>query len=260
MSTLKLVSSHLCPYVQRAAISLSEKSQPFERIYIDTSNKPDWFKEASPLGKVPLLMVDDDVIFESAVILEYLEDTTVPKLHPVEPLQRADHRAWIEFGSTVLADIAGFYRAPDATTFEQKRVLLSERFARLEQRLVAKLWFDGPTFSLVDAVFGPVFRYFDLFDDVSDFGILADKPKIARWREALSHRTSVQDAVAPDYPERLRAFVGSLDSHLAKLMPPPASRQPNVTRRSVHAANVVQHAGMAGSDRSNQLRGGGGDL
>ena len=37
MTTLKLISSHLCPYVQRAAIALAEKSQPFERVYVDTS-------------------------------------------------------------------------------------------------------------------------------------------------------------------------------------------------------------------------------
>jgi len=218
MSTLKLVSSHLCPYVQRAAISLAEKSQSFERIYIDTAHKPAWFKKASPLGKVPLLMVGDDVIFESAVILEYLEDTTVPKLHPSDPLVRADHRAWIEFGSTVLADIAGFYRALDPSTFEQKRVLLTERFARLEDRVVARPWFDGSAFSLVDSVFGPVFRYFDFFDAVSDFGILAGKPRIARWREALAQRPSVQGAVAPDYPQRLRSFIAALDSHLSRLM------------------------------------------
>ena len=52
-------------------------------------------------------------------------------------------------------------------------------------------WFDGENFSLVDAVFGPVFRYFDVFDDIGDFGILAGKPKLARWRAALAARPSV---------------------------------------------------------------------
>jgi glutathione S-transferase len=223
MSTLKLVSSHLCPYVQRAAIALAEKQEPFERIYIDTANKPDWFNDISPLGKVPLLIVDEDVVFESAVILEYLEDTITPRLHPVDPLRRADHRAWIEYGSTILSDLSGFYRATDQQTFEQKRALLTQRFARLEQRLVADSWFDGGRFSLVDAVFGPVFRYFDLFDQIAGFGILQDKPKIERWRSALAERPSVSGAVAFDYPERLSAFIRSLDSHLAKMMPAPST-------------------------------------
>ncbi|MDH3236478.1 MAG: glutathione S-transferase N-terminal domain-containing protein, partial [Alphaproteobacteria bacterium] len=73
--TLTLVSHHLCPYVQRAAIALAEKAVEFERIYIDLANKPDWFRALSPLGKVPVLKVDDRALFESAVILEYLEET-----------------------------------------------------------------------------------------------------------------------------------------------------------------------------------------
>ena len=40
---LVLVSHHLCPYVQRAAISLTEKGVPFERRNVDLANKPDWF-------------------------------------------------------------------------------------------------------------------------------------------------------------------------------------------------------------------------
>jgi glutathione S-transferase len=104
---LTLVSHHLCPYVQRAAIALAEKQIPFERIWIDLSNKPDWFKKISPLGKVPVLSVkqadgQETSIFESAVILEYLEETTTSPLHPVDPLERARHRGWIEFGSAVL--------------------------------------------------------------------------------------------------------------------------------------------------------------
>ena len=75
MTKLKLVSHKLCPYVQRAVIALAEKGVPFERIDVDLANKPDWFLKVSPLGKTPVLLVGDTAIFESAVILEYLEDT-----------------------------------------------------------------------------------------------------------------------------------------------------------------------------------------
>src|ERR1700741_318994 len=114
---LKLISHKLCPYVQRAVIALTEKGVPFERIDIDLANKPEWFLAISPLGKTPVLQVGDKAIFESAVILEYLEDTQPNPRHPADPLTRAEHRAWIEFGSTILNDIAGFYAAPDQATF-----------------------------------------------------------------------------------------------------------------------------------------------
>src|SRR3954470_9873401 len=118
--TLKLVSHKLCPYVQRAVIVLTEKGVPFERIDIDLANKPDWFLAISPLGKTPVLQVGDTTIFESAVILEYLEETQPQPLHPADALARAEHRGWIEFGSAVLNDIAGFYTAPDEAAFAIK--------------------------------------------------------------------------------------------------------------------------------------------
>jgi glutathione S-transferase len=213
---LKLISHRLCPYVQRAVIALTEKGVPFERIDIDLANKPDWFLKVSPLGKTPVLLVGDHAIFESAVILEYLEETQANPLHPANALHRAEHRAWIEFGSAVLNDIAGFYAAPDEAAFKAKAAQLEARFARLETRIAAP-WFDGEKFSLVDAVFGPVFRYFDVFDGIGDFGILRDKPKLARWRQNLAARPSVKSAVSADYPALLRDFIDRRRSYLSQL-------------------------------------------
>ena len=214
---LKLISHKLCPYVQRAVIALTEKGVGFERIDIDLANKPDWFLALSPLGKTPVLQVGDSAIFESAVILEYLEETEPKPLHPADALTRAEHRGWIEFGSSVLGDIAGFYAAPDEATFKAKTLQLEQRFARLETRVAASPWFDGESFSLVDAVFGPVFRYFDVFDEIADFGILTGKPKLAQWRKALAARPSVRSAVSADYPALLHAFIARRNSWLSGL-------------------------------------------
>ena len=215
-SPLKLVSHKLCPYVQRAVIALTEKSVAFERIDIDLANKPDWFLKLSPLGKTPVLVVGDKAIFESAVILEYLEETQPNALHPADALARAEHRAWIEFGSAVLNDIAGFYAAPDEAALKAKSAQLEARFARLETRITAP-WFDGEKFSLVDAVFGPVFRYFDVFDGIGDFSILRDRPNLARWRQNLAARPSVKSAVGADYPALLCDFIDRRRSYLSQL-------------------------------------------
>src|SRR6201994_3781378 len=134
---LKLVSHKLCPYVQRAVIALTEKGVPFERIDVDLANKPDWFLAISPLGRTPVLQVGDTAIFESAVILEYLEETQPKPLHPADALRRAEHRGWIEFGSAVLNDIAGLYSAPDHATFNAKVAQIEARFGRLEIRAAA---------------------------------------------------------------------------------------------------------------------------
>jgi glutathione S-transferase len=214
---LKLISHKLCPYVQRAVIALTEKGVAFERIDIDLANKPDWFLAISPLGRTPVLLVGDVPIFESAVILEYLEETLPAPLHPTDPLRRAEHRGWIEFGSAVLNDIAGFYGAPNDLAFQTRTTQLEQRFARLEARLAAAPWFDGESFSLVDAVFGPVFRYFDVFDGIGDFGILAGRPKLARWRQSLAARPSVRSAVSADYQALLRDFLKRRNSWISGL-------------------------------------------
>ncbi|MBZ9763455.1 glutathione S-transferase family protein [Mesorhizobium sp. CA8] len=224
-ASLTLVSHHLCPYVQRAAISLAEKGVPFERVYVDLSDKPDWFRAISPLGKVPLLSVRHDhsqeVIFESAVILEFLEETEANPLHPADPLARARHRAWIEFGSAILNAIGRFYSAADEAAFLHESSGLSGMFARVEAELSARQsgrWFAGERFSLVDAVYGPVFRYFDTFDSIGDFGILDGKPLAQAWRTALSKRKSVKEAVGADYPQRLHAFLRAKGSYLSEII------------------------------------------
>jgi glutathione S-transferase len=217
--TLRLVSHHLCPYVQRAIIALAEKGIAHERTYIDLAEKPAWFSALSPLGKVPLLLIDDtDVLFESAVICEYLEETSPgPKLHPRDPLERARHRAWIEFASAALADIWGLETTPDSATAARKAGDIKAKLARVEDSLGEGPYFAGGGFSFVDAAFAPVFRYFDVFDPIVDFGIFAEIPKVRKWRAALSTRPSVRNAVVPDYAARLRAFLKSRDAHLHRV-------------------------------------------
>jgi glutathione S-transferase len=215
---LTLISHHLCPYVQRAAIALAEKDVRFERIYVDLANKPAWFRTLSPLGKTPVLKVGDTPLFESAVILEYLDETAAPRLHPEDPLERAVDRAWIEVSSSVLNDIAGLYSAPDRVAFDAKAETLALKLARADERLGEGPNFGGATFSLVDAAWAPVFRYFDVFDDIPQCPRFASTGKLARWRSALAARGSVRTAVTSDYPERLRAFLMARRSHLSQLM------------------------------------------
>ncbi len=212
---LTLISFDLCPYVQRAAIALAEKGVPFERRDVDLVNKPDWFEAISPLGKVPLLQVDDEVLFESAVIVEYLEETQAPRLHPAEPLARARHRAWMEVGSSILADIWTLETTSDRAAFDTRVTSLRAKFQRLESELGDGPYFGGERFSLVDAVFAPAFRYFDVFDRFVDLGVFSDLPKVQAWRRALAARPSVRGAVVADYEARLEAFLRRQKSWLA---------------------------------------------
>jgi glutathione S-transferase len=221
-AALKLISHKLCPYVQRAVIALAEKGVAFERIDIDLANKPDWFLKISPLGKVPVLTVatakGEVALFESNVICEYIEETQAgAKLHPQDALERAQHRAWMEFGSTILSELWGLETTGDPAVFESKRQAVAAKFARVEEALGAGPYFAGAKFSLVDAVFAPIFRYFDVFDQLTDLSIFADTPKVRAWRKALAQRPSVRTAVGADYPQLLHAFLVRHNAHMLKL-------------------------------------------
>ncbi len=223
MPQLTLVSHHLCPYVQRAAIALREKGVPFRREIIDLAAKPAWFTAISPLGKVPLLQIQRTggaaaVLFESSAICEYIEETQPgPRLHPEDPIVRAEHRGWMEFGSAILADIWGLETTPDEGVFAAKRAALAAKFARVEAALGSGPWFAGERFSLVDAAFGPIFRYFDVFDTIAATRLFTETPKVRAWRLALAQRPSVRQAVGADYADRLRAFLVRHDAHLLRL-------------------------------------------
>ncbi len=219
---LTLISHKLCPYVQRAVIALNEKGVPFERVDIDLANKPDWFLKLSPLGKVPVLVVRSDdgevALFESNVICEYIEDTQGgARLHPQDALQRAQHRAWMEFGSTILGELWGLETTRDPAIFETKRVAVAAKFARVEEALGSGPFFAGEKFSLVDAVFAPIFRYFDVFDTLIELSIFTNTPKVRAWRAELAKRPSVRTAVGADYPQLLHAFLVRHDAHMLKL-------------------------------------------
>src|SRR4029078_9713688 len=137
---------------------------PFERVDIDLANKPDWFLKLSPLGKVPVLVVRGDdrevSVCESNVICEYIEDTQGgAKLHPQDPLQRAQHRAWMEFGSTILSELWGLETTGDPAIFESKRQAVAAKFARVEEALGSGPFFSGEYFRLVAGAFAAMLRY-----------------------------------------------------------------------------------------------------
>lgn len=211
-----LISHALCPYVQRVAIVLQEKGVAFERRYIDLANKPDWFLAMSPLGKTPVLLVNGKPIFESNVICEYLDETLMPRIHPQDALKRAELRSWMEFGSAVLNSIGQFYNATSQELFINSQADLKQKFERIEAMLGDGEYFAGNDFSMVDVVFGPVFRYFDTIDQCVDHDIFIHTPKVNLWRQELATRPSIQAAVQEDYAKNLMHLFCNKKSVLAE--------------------------------------------
>lgn len=214
-----LISFKLCPFVQRSVINLLEKKVDYEIRYIDLANKPDWFLKISPFGKVPVLQVGEDVLFESAVINEYLDETQPPALHPKDPLQKAKHRAWAEFASALLMDQYGWTMSKVEADSEKKKEEILSKFKILESILPepknGRLFFAGETVHLVDTAYAPFFMRLDFLKAKgASFDLLSGFPKLKIWSETLLSLPSVKNSVLPEVPKEYIDFIKAHSSWL----------------------------------------------
>jgi glutathione S-transferase len=211
---LKLVSFDICPYVERSRIVLLEKDVPHEIEFIDLAAKPAWFLAISPMGRVPVLVVDDRPIFESMIINELLEELYPrPPLFPADPIGRAEARAWIVFANDVLfpgsaAAMTALAGGLEGDALARPLGAIRDAFAKLERQLARAggPWFQGQAFSLVDAAYAPFFRRWRIAEGWGgpEARALAGFPAVSAWAEALLRRPSVARAAPEDLANRSR--------------------------------------------------------
>ena len=220
MSTpsLKLISFTICPYVQRAMIVLNEKNISFDIEYIDLSAPPPWFYDVSPLEKVPVLLVDGNPLFESMVICEYLDEITPGSLYPVDAFEKAQNRSWIEFGNHILGSTFDFLRTDDSKKFNHLKSSLTDHFEVLEDEISDADYFNGSDFSMIDAIYAPIFRYHKRISDYEDYGLFEDAPRVKAWGERLLERPSVINSVSESYDEGVTKFLKKQNSILGNAM------------------------------------------
>ena len=211
---IKLVSFKLCPFVQRALIALEEKGVDYDIEYIDLENPPDWFKQRSPLGKVPLLLVKDNVLFESAVILDYLDEVYAPRLHPGEPFLRAQHKAWIEYGSGLLMKQHALALAQDEASYRLQLQELGDLLDGLVSPLDEGLFGGENSYSLVDVAFTPLFTRWQILVGIRPELAASMPARVAEWSRNLLARQSVRRSVVEDFSARYQEFLRQKGSWL----------------------------------------------
>ena len=211
----ELISFKLCPFVQRSVIVLLEKGVDYDIQYIDIRNPPEWFKAISPLGKVPVLRVGEDVVFESAVIMEYLDEVNPPSLHPHQPLRKAHNRAWIEFASTLFMTQFNMVMAREQADAEQAEGELRSKLALLEQQVTGPC-FNGEDFNLIDAAYAPLFMRMALLEEWSPMGLIEELPKLREWSTQLLVRPAVRHSVVAELPELYRGHIRASNGYGAK--------------------------------------------
>lgn len=219
MSSLTLVSFDACPFVQRAAILLQEQGREYDIQYIDLMNKPDWFLEISPNGKVPVLKVDDTPVFESAVILEYLDETTDQgRLLPSDPLARAQQRMWISYISNIMSKA---WQLQAAGEEEKVRVLAGEirgHFEELAKNLPenGSFW-GGETYTMVDAAIAPILQRLTWAEKLEPtLGLFEGMEKFSSWRDSLLARPSTTTSIVSDLEQRSGRMLKAIGSWIAR--------------------------------------------
>ncbi|MCZ6667992.1 MAG: glutathione S-transferase family protein [Gammaproteobacteria bacterium] len=217
----KLVSFKLCPFVQKAVIVLLQKQIDYDIEYIDLANPPDWFLKISPLGKVPVLIMGDDAIFESSAIIEFIEETWPKKLHPADLIQRARNRSWIEYSSPCWVGSFSLNIARDKDSFEQTLKELNDRFDQLELNLKNAPYFNGEEFSLVDACYAPLFHRLQCMDELrSGMFEPGRHPKINRWKTRLLQEDSVVHSTVSNFIELYRELLWTRHGYISTFLDP----------------------------------------
>lgn len=197
--SLELISFKTCPFVQRAAITLGYKKVDHKITHIDLADPPDWFLEISPLGKVPVLKIDGEILFESAVINEYLDEITGGELQPDNPLDRAKNRAWIEFASNMLGHTYMLQTVTEKERYEKHRNILISHLHRIEKRLGDGPWFNGAQFTLADTAFAPFYMHDSLLDYRISLIDPVKMPKVDAWSKRLLALPAVKNSVVPEF-------------------------------------------------------------
>jgi glutathione S-transferase len=214
---LELISFKICPFVQRAVITLLHKQVEHTVTYIDLASPPDWFKTISPFGKVPLLKVDDrHVIFESAIIDEYLNEAFPGKLLPDDPITRALDRSWIEFGTSLTLEFSGLIHSTDEATWQNKLAATQQKLQWLENKLGNGPWFNGESFSLVDIAYAPLFMRSNLLKLADQLYPANQFPKTSQWEKQLLTLPELPRSVVVDFDDILITHIGKKAPYAAK--------------------------------------------
>ena len=194
----RLISFPLCPYVHRSRVLLSAKDVDYDIDYIDLADKPDWFLDRVPTGKVPALFVGDETLFESNVINEYLDDTNGSPLLPQQPLQRAREKAWIVFSDGLLMSLFRALRANNSAAYLEHKQALLDGFARIAEFVETRVE-AGFYLGAFEAAVAPLLLRIEHVPDLRDafWSRFGETSTVGHWsRQLIDH-----DAVMSSVPE-----------------------------------------------------------
>jgi glutathione S-transferase len=201
---MKLIAALASPYSRKVRIVLAEKKIDYEFIIDSPGDPATRVPEYNPLGKIPVLVLEDDsTLFDSRVIVEYLDNANpVGRLIPDDTRARIQVRRW-----EALAD--GCTDAANAAVVEKRRPAdkqsaewIARQQGKIERALKAmsdelgtRSWCSGDHYNLADIAVGCALGYLDY--RMSDIHWRKSYPNLEKLADKLGKRASFQDTVPP---------------------------------------------------------------
>jgi len=156
-STMTLFSDPTCPYCHRVRMVIAEKRINIEIVDVDAQALPDELMDFNPYGTVPTLVDRDLRLYESLIVMEYLDERFPhPPLLPVDPVGRANARLFIYRIDRDWYDRMRMIRTADAATARQARQELVDSLVAVAPIFAANRFFMSDEFSLVDCCVAPL--------------------------------------------------------------------------------------------------------
>ncbi|BAS67599.1 glutathione S-transferase family protein [Bathymodiolus septemdierum thioautotrophic gill symbiont] len=215
---LELISFKLCPFAQRAIISLNAQNVDYKMTYINPMDPPDWFKEISPTGQVPLLKADDTPIFESLVITEFINEISEKSLHPTNIIKAANNRSWIIYSSDMLGDMFNIITGNEEK-FNAAKTELMQKFAKVSMAKTQGKFFNGNEFNMIDAAFAPIFMRLAWINEFTDNAVsLLELPEIKAWSDEILALDVVKNSVDEGLDDVYLSNIENREGYLSTLL------------------------------------------
>ncbi|MFM8185657.1 MAG: glutathione S-transferase family protein [Alphaproteobacteria bacterium] len=215
MPDFKLYTSPLSPYGHRVEMCLHAKNIPFERIYVDLGNKPDWFVKLSPLSKAPILQIDNQVLFDSIAICEYLEEAFGEiALHPKDPVQKALNRGWMDFSNGLISSVFQLANTQNKEAFEAKISEIQDKINHFENNLPTTKFFNGEKISIIDICMLSALVPLALIESEFAIDINDDEGIFFDYSNNLLSNEKLNQIIPDNYDEIFKGYLTKRNSYL----------------------------------------------
>jgi glutathione S-transferase len=197
---MKLYDYPQCPFCRKVRVALAEKGVEYEKVFVDLrkkEQKKEEFLNLNPYGKVPVLIDNGAVIYESSVINEYLDEKYPdPPLMPSDPAERAGVRVLVDFCESRFHTpwfniyLQMTFKAEDKRDkelMEGSKDELKEHLRRINGVLKGREYLTG-IYSLADIAFTPRVAIFDSLN----IQIPTEFKNVIEWIERIKSRPSYQ--------------------------------------------------------------------